>query len=194
MAIQTLNDESPLGNGRLPRNPRPNSLRVDGRFSIDKTEFGVQVPSLWGYRQDLGDGFFYVYHATWIDQKGVPNVSPLAKSSNAPPSDQLSTFTYRLVVNRRDDPLSGQFWEVPGAFYDTGKQAWGNLTARYAGPRPAKWDSPITRSTFTPDLFPIAQSNFATGFAVRFELPNQGPPQVGFEWPPTFNDFWLDQL
>jgi len=194
VAIQTLSIDNLLGNGRLPRNPRPNSLRVNGRYSVNFTEFGVQIPSLWGYRADFGDGEFAVYYATWLDSKGVPNVTPLAKSNNAPASTDIQFATWRMVVNKREDPVFQTQWEIDGAVYLIGVPGWGNAVARYAGSRPAKWDSPITRSTVTPDLFPIAQSFFETGFAVRFQLPTDGPPNVGFEWPPVFDRFWLDQL
>jgi len=194
VAIQTLSFLNLLGNGRLPRNPRPNSLRVDGRFSINYTEFGTQIPSLWGYRSDVGDGEFAVYYATWIDSKGVPNVTPLAKSNNAPVSTDIQFATWRMVVEKRDDPTFGTQWEVFGALRLAATQQWGNATARYAGSRPARWDSSITRSTVTPDLFPIAQSFFEPGFATRFDLPSDGPPNVGFEWPPQFPSFWTDQL
>ncbi len=194
MAIQTLSFSNLLGNGQLPRNPRPNSLRVDGRYTLSFTEFGVQIPSLWGYRSGLGSNEFAVYYATWIDSKGVPNVSPLCKSNNAPLSASIQFGSWRMVVEKREDPTFGTQWEVRGAVWFAASQKWGNGLSRYAGSRPARWNSSISRSTVTPDLFPIAQSNFESGFAERFILPTEGPPFPGFEWPPRFADFWLDQL
>jgi len=194
VAIQTLSFSNLLGNGQLPRNPRPNSLRVDGRYVVSFTEFGVQIPSLWGYRSSIGDDEFAVYYATWIDSEGTPNVTPLCKTVNSPPAAGIQFGTWRMAVEKREDPTFGTQWEVRGAVWFAAAMRWGDGVSRYAGSRPAKWDSSITRSTVTPDLFPIAQSNFEPGFVERFTLPKDGPPQPGFEWPPQFAEFWLDQL